>query len=152
MIGVSPNGAITYISQCYEGSILDNDIVKKIGFLDKLEPGDLVVADRGFTIRDILSKRKVDLNIPLFLNEIAHFTVTNVEEMRAFFAVTMAMGISENPEYKDFWCVDPLLRNIVVASNMTFLCYEKLCLCNRQGYSEINYYLFNLTKSICCES
>ena len=38
----APNGAITYISQCYEGSISDNEIVKKNGFLDKLEPGDLV--------------------------------------------------------------------------------------------------------------
>ena len=110
LIGVSPNGAITYISQCYEGSISDNDTVK-IGFLDKLEPGDLVMADRGYIIRDILMKREVDLNIPPFLNEIAHFTVTNVEEMRAFYAIDMAMGISENPEYPAFRIADPVLRN-----------------------------------------
>ena len=80
LIGVAPNGAITYISQCYEGSISDNEIVKKSGFLDKLEPGDLVMADRGFTIRDILMERKVDLNIPPFLNGRAHFTAG--EEIR----------------------------------------------------------------------
>ena len=135
LIGVAPNGAITYMSQCYEGSISDNDTVKKIGFLDKLEPGDLVMVDRGFTIRDILTKRKVDLNIPPFLNGRADFNVTNVEEMRAFFAINMAMGISESPEYKDFWCADPVLRNMFVASTMPRLRYEKLCL----GYSEINY-------------
>ena len=53
--------------------------------------------------------------------------VTNVEEMRAFFAINMAMGISENPEYKDFWCADPVLRNMFVASTMPRLRYEKLC-------------------------
>ena len=42
LIVVAPNGAITYILQCYEGFISDNEIVKKNGFLDKLEPGDLV--------------------------------------------------------------------------------------------------------------
>ena len=46
--------------------------------------------------------------------------VTNVEEMRA-------MGISENPEYKDFWCADHVLRNMFVPSTMPRLRYEKLC-------------------------
>ena len=32
----------------------DNDIVKKLGFLGKLEAGDMILADRGFIIRDIL--------------------------------------------------------------------------------------------------
>ena len=53
--------------------------------------------------------------------------VTNVEEKRAFFAIDMAMGISENPEYKDFWCADPVLRNMFIASTMPRLRYETLC-------------------------
>ena len=53
--------------------------------------------------------------------------VTNVEEMRAFFAINMAMGISEKPEYKDFWCADPVLRNMFISSTMPRLRYEKLC-------------------------
>ena len=46
----------------------DNDIVKKTGVLDKLEAGDMTLADRGFTIRGILYAKQVDLNIPLFLH------------------------------------------------------------------------------------
>ena len=46
------------------------------GFLDKLAPGNLIMADRGFTIRYILMNKKVDLNIPPFLNGWAHFTAT----------------------------------------------------------------------------
>ena len=49
-------------------------LLRRVAFLDKLEPGDLVMADRGFTIRDILMERKVDLNIPPFINGRAHFT------------------------------------------------------------------------------
>ena len=32
--------------------------------MDLLEPGDSVMADRGFTIADLLAVRKVTLNIP----------------------------------------------------------------------------------------
>lgn len=67
LIGISPNGGVMFISDAFEGSMSDNDIVKKSGFLDKLEPGDLILADRGFTIRDILYAKQVDLNIPPFL-------------------------------------------------------------------------------------
>ena len=32
--------------------------------LDKLEEGDSVMADKGFNIRDLLTRKKVALNIP----------------------------------------------------------------------------------------
>ena len=54
LVGIAPSGAVMYISDAFEGSMSDNDIVKKSGFLDKLEAGDMLLADRGFTIRDIL--------------------------------------------------------------------------------------------------
>lgn len=57
-----------FVSDAYEGSISDVEIVKQSGFLDHLEAGDLVLADRGFTIREILAEKGVDLNIPPFLN------------------------------------------------------------------------------------
>ncbi|KAK3877366.1 hypothetical protein Pcinc_017921 [Petrolisthes cinctipes] len=42
--------------------------------LDLLDPGDLVLADRGFDIQDILQARSVQLNIPPFLNKREKFT------------------------------------------------------------------------------
>uniref|UniRef100_A0A8C6SJG8 THAP-type domain-containing protein n=2 Tax=Neogobius melanostomus TaxID=47308 RepID=A0A8C6SJG8_9GOBI len=68
LIGVSPTGAVMFVSDAYEGSISDVGIVKQSGFLDHLEAGDLVLANRGFPIRDILSKKGVHLNIPPFMN------------------------------------------------------------------------------------
>lgn len=64
LVAISPLGAITFFSDVYEGSISDKDITVKSGLFDLLDPGDIVIADRGFLIRDILNPRKVDINIP----------------------------------------------------------------------------------------
>ena len=42
-----------FVSPLYSGRISDREITEKCGFLDKLEPGDDVMANRGFTIRDL---------------------------------------------------------------------------------------------------
>ncbi|XP_014670846.1 PREDICTED: uncharacterized protein LOC106811658 [Priapulus caudatus] len=68
LIGVAPCGAVMYVSDAFEGSMSDVEIVKQSGFLDHLKRGDLVIADRGFTIRELLGERGVDLNIPPFLH------------------------------------------------------------------------------------
>ena len=47
--------------------------------------------------------------------------------MRAFFGINMAMGITDMPEYEDYWSADPLLRNDYIASIMPRIRYEKLC-------------------------
>jgi hypothetical protein len=67
LVGIAPTGAITFLSDVYEGSKSDRDIVISSKFAEILEPGDLVIADRGFLIKDILQKNKVELNIPPFL-------------------------------------------------------------------------------------
>jgi hypothetical protein len=41
----------------------------KSGFFDKINPGDLILADRGFTIEDLLIAREASLNIPPFLGK-----------------------------------------------------------------------------------
>ena len=67
LIGISPGGAITFISQLYTGSISDGEIVVRSGLLDlPLQDGDSVMADKGFTIEDLLPLG-VSLNIPPFL-------------------------------------------------------------------------------------
>ena len=64
-----------FVSDAFEGSMSDNDIVKKSGFLDKLDAGDLMLADGRFTIRDMLYAKKVDLNIQPFLQGTGWVTV-----------------------------------------------------------------------------
>ena len=67
LIAVAPNGAATFVSDLYEGSISDKDIFARCGILDYINPGDLVLADRGFTVTDLLNEKQAHLNIPAFL-------------------------------------------------------------------------------------
>ena len=66
LIGVNPQGAATYISDGFEGSISDYKITENSGFLDFIERGDVVCADRGFTIENLLVEKGATLVIPPF--------------------------------------------------------------------------------------
>ena len=50
LIGITPSGAVLFVSKCYEGSISDRKLVERSGLLEKLEPGDQIMADKGFQI------------------------------------------------------------------------------------------------------
>lgn len=67
IIGVAPNGVITYVSDLFPGSVSDKVMVKESGFCKHLSAGDLVLADKGFLISDVVP-RGVSVNIPPFLN------------------------------------------------------------------------------------
>ena len=64
LVGISPNVWVTFVSQLYGGNISDREIVEKSHFVDLLEAPDLIMADRGFEIQDILATKGVRLFIP----------------------------------------------------------------------------------------
>ena len=74
LIGIAADGSIVYVSDTFEGSISDKAIVMKSSFLDLINPGDTVMADRGFKIQHLLNSRKAHLYIPPFLRGRANFT------------------------------------------------------------------------------
>ena len=49
LVGISPGGAITFISQLFSGHISDREIVNL-----PFDRGDSVMADKGFTVEDLL--------------------------------------------------------------------------------------------------
>lgn len=68
LIGITPSGHITFISQLYAGSISDRELTVRSGLLNlPFDQGDVVMADKGFTISDLLEPIGVGLNIPPFL-------------------------------------------------------------------------------------
>lgn len=62
---IAPNGFVTYVSKLFGGQASDTFISKNSGFGEHLLPGDEVLADRGFTIEDMLPAG-VKLSIPAF--------------------------------------------------------------------------------------
>ena len=74
-IGVAPSGAAVFVSNLYEGSIGDKEITVNSGFLDKIEKDDLVLADRGFLIEELLREKGAFLNLPPFRKGKAKFSM-----------------------------------------------------------------------------
>ena len=72
LVGVTPNGVISFLSSLWGGRISDKEITTRSGLLDLLEPGDSVMADRGFDIESIMPA-ETDVNMPPFLRENVQF-------------------------------------------------------------------------------
>ena len=102
LIGVTPSGAISFVSEAYEGSISDRKLVEVSGLLDKLEPGDEVIADKGFTIHDLLIPRGIRLNIPPFLQKNMQMAANDVflTKKIARLRVHVERAIGRVKEYK----------------------------------------------------
>jgi hypothetical protein len=50
LIGIIPQGAISFLLCGYGGCMSDKHLTENCGLLNKLLPGDIVLADRGFSI------------------------------------------------------------------------------------------------------
>lgn len=68
LIGVAANGLVTFISRVWGGHTPDRHIVQKDGdlFIPRLESGDIILADKGFTVGDLLPGH-IELNMPPFI-------------------------------------------------------------------------------------
>ena len=51
---------------------------------------------------------------------------TTAGEMKAFVGLNIAMGITDMPEYRDYWSEEPILHDAFVAGVMPRRRYEKL--------------------------
>ena len=56
-----------FVSDLFEGDVDDVQIFRVCGIMKYLEPFDLVLADRGFTVKELLNPLQVELKIPSFL-------------------------------------------------------------------------------------
>jgi len=66
LVGIDEAGNVIFCSDLYGGSTSDKQMVMLSKFLNKLQKGDVVLADRGFDISDLLESLGVALNIPPF--------------------------------------------------------------------------------------
>lgn len=66
LMGITPQGVISFISKGWGGRTTDPHITANSGFLDNLLPGDLVLADRGFTIKDQVGLYCARVETPAF--------------------------------------------------------------------------------------
>ena len=60
---------MNYVCNLYSGSISDKEIVRQSGFLEELQPGDVVMSDKGFNIQDLLALREAKLLAPSIMKK-----------------------------------------------------------------------------------
>uniref|UniRef100_A0A3P9ICB1 DDE Tnp4 domain-containing protein n=1 Tax=Oryzias latipes TaxID=8090 RepID=A0A3P9ICB1_ORYLA len=80
---IAPNGYVMFVSKLFGGRASDNFITKNSGFVHHLIPGDEILADRGFTIKDILPPG-VSLALPAFTRgrkELSEHEVTSTRRL-----------------------------------------------------------------------
>ena len=130
LIGTSPGGAITFISQLYTRSISDREIVVRSGFLDlPFEDNDSVMADKGFTIQDLLPLA-VSLNIPPFLGSSSQMPAGDVVKTQEIASLRIHVERAIN-KIKNFHIWDGVipLHQLGLVNQMWSVC---AILCNAQ--------------------
>ena len=82
LIGISPAGVVTFVSDLYSGSISDKQITKLSGLINLCEEGDAIMADKGFLISDLTTPKGVNLIIPPFKRKRQQLSKREVIETR----------------------------------------------------------------------
>jgi hypothetical protein len=82
LISITPQGTVNFISKSWGGRVSDKQITAESGFLDHLKPGDMVMADRGFTIEDLLAPLNCSLAIPSFTRGKSQLTYDDCKKSR----------------------------------------------------------------------
>ncbi|XP_065658695.1 uncharacterized protein LOC136083219 [Hydra vulgaris] len=66
LIDIAPQGIVSFISKSWGGRVSDKYLTENSGFLSKLLPGDVVMADRGFSIEDSVALYCAEVKVPSF--------------------------------------------------------------------------------------
>nr|XP_054760877.1 uncharacterized protein LOC129267165 [Lytechinus pictus] len=64
LVAIAPNGMISFLSHAWGGRASDVLITRKSGILELIDPGDVVLVDRGFLIKEDLLLRGAKLEMP----------------------------------------------------------------------------------------
>lgn len=130
LVGITPAGAVSFLSSGWGGRVSDKQITLESGFLSQIEPGDEILADRGFLIRDELAAYGATLRIPSFTKGKSQLSASEVDSSRQLSHVRIHVErvISRWKSFKVLHSVIPisqvdLLDDIViVCGSLTNLC------------------------------
>ena len=69
LVGATPGGLVSYVSEAYGGSVSDRQMIERSNLLEIVEPGDVVMADKGFNVQDLFALKDVTVNTPTFFQK-----------------------------------------------------------------------------------
>ena len=96
LVGITPVGEFSFISHLYTRLISHREIVLKSGFLEQqFDNGDTVMANKGFTIEDLLPPG-VGLNIIPFLGSQGQMSAEDVVKTQSIASLRIHVGRAIN--------------------------------------------------------
>ena len=100
LIGITPCGSISFLSKCWGGQVSDKQLTQESNFFSYLEPGDVVLADRGFKIAEDVAVHGAKLEIPAFTRGEKQLTQREVELSKQLSMVRI------HACRKDYWSLE----------------------------------------------
>ncbi|XP_014677368.1 PREDICTED: uncharacterized protein LOC106817220 [Priapulus caudatus] len=82
VVGGTPGGLISYVSDAYGGSASDRQIIERSGMQQMCEPGDSIMVDKGFNIQDLFVSANVFINIPQFFKNKNRLSISTILKYR----------------------------------------------------------------------
>ncbi|CAF3090989.1 unnamed protein product, partial [Rotaria sp. Silwood2] len=133
LVGITPNGVVSYISPLYGGATSDRSLLNMIGagsLIELMEPGDQIMSDRGFALDHQHSH--LTLIHPPFLEGKSQLSPSKVIETRIIarhrIHVERCMGRIKN--YKLLNGVIPMKQEITqhYEANPGFRTFSSICI------------------------
>lgn len=124
LVACTPCGLISFVSKCFGGRTTDSQITTTSGFLTLLEPGDVILADKGFPqIKSLLdeSGRGVLIVMPPFLH---NHTFTAEEVSDTYSIASVRIHIERIMQrLRTFKILDKMTINMLPYSDdIVFMC------------------------------
>lgn len=82
LIGITPQGTVSYISNGWGGRVSDKHLTENCGLLNYLIPGDTILADRGFDIKESVGLYCATIQLPSFTKGKKQLSGIEVEQTR----------------------------------------------------------------------
>ncbi|XP_069139342.1 uncharacterized protein [Argopecten irradians] len=144
LVGTTPGGLVSYISPAYGGSVSDRQIVERSNLTRICDPGDSIMADKGFNVQDLFAVRDVAINIPTFFRKKNRMTGKVVLRDRKISSkrvhVERIIGLA-----KTFKILAAPMNNTQtkLSSEITFVCFM-LCNFSQCQFKDITMFTANV--------